>query len=267
MACLEDEILQHLLQSPTRVTFHGLQKRFPLQKAGPMKKAVAKLVRYGRVGYSYEFGNSYLSLPVERPVLVSENVVLKPPNVAYDAAPDQAVVSLGRGSAFGLGDHPTTRLAIRLLDRLFVARRGQNTSVPPVTLDIGTGSGVLAIVAAKLGADSVASIDTDPCAVFEARANVRLNNLEDRIVVRRNLDAFENKRFDLFLANLRTPTLLTLLPRIRKMAATECGLVFSGFQVEEADQIRKRYEHAGFTPLKTCSEKNWCALSLARGDF
>jgi len=267
MESLENQILQHISTSPARVTFRCLQKRFSPRKIQPLKKAVANLVRSGRVSYTYELGNSCFAIPVDRPVVVSQRVVLKPPETVYDAAPEQAVVVLERGGAFGLGDHPTTRLAIRLMDRLLTFQARQNASAPFAALDIGTGSGVLAIVAAKLGLDSVVAIDTGPCAVFEARFNVRRNGLENQIQVHQEADAFRDKQFNLVLANLRTPTLLALVPQIEKTTVADCGLVFSGIHLEETLKIRKTYESAGFTSLEMCSEKNWCALSFARGDF
>ena len=266
MKSLENQILHHISSAQDRVSFSCLQKKFSREKTLSLKKAVASLVRSCRVGYTYEFGNSYLAVSVDRPTVVSERVVLKPPNTAYDITPGQAVVVLERGGAFGLGDHPTTRLAIRLMDHLFLAKNWQDASASRTALDIGTGSGVLAIVAAKLGIDAVVSIDTDPAAVFEARANARLNGLEEQIRVCRELDMFGSKKFDLISANLRTPTLVELLPKIEKTAAPDCGLVLSGIQLEEAHQIRKRYEDAGFTTQKTSSEKGWFAISFARGD-
>ena len=267
MDSLESQILQYISTSQTRVTFRCLQKRFSFRESRPLKKAVARLVRSGRVSYTYEFGSSYLAISFDRPVVVSERVVLKPPHTVYDTGPEQALVVLERGGSFGLGDHPTTRLAIQLIDKLLLARRRQLAKASFSALDLGTGSGVLAIVAAKLGVDSVMAIDTDPCAVFEARSNVRLNGLENQILVCQEGDAFIDERFDFVMANLRTPTLLDLVPQIEKTTAMDCGLVLSGIQLEERPQIRTSYESAGFTSLESCSEKNWCALSFVRGDF
>ena len=267
MKSLEKQIFQHISLSRTRVTFCHLQKRFFRLTPQALKAAVANLMRCGHLGYTYEFGNSYLAISVNRPILVSEHVLLTPPNTSFEAVPGQAVVLLERGGAFGLGEHPTTRLAIQLLDRQLRCNpwRRENASLSAV--DIGTGSGVLAIVAAKLGIDHVIAVDTDPCAVFEARANVRLNGLEDRITVVQKDENITEKKFDLVMANLRTPTLVTLLSQIEKITARNSRLIFSGIQLEELHQIRNLYDQSGFQMVKTCSEKNWCALSLARGEI
>ena len=267
MENLENEILLHLSQSQSRVTFRDLQRRFLESKPRTLKKVVARLVRSGRLAYTYEFGDSYLVVAFDRPIAVSDNVILAPPNTTCEAAPDQAVVVLERGGAFGLGDHPTTRLAIRLLDALLLSNPWQAGLASRTAMDIGTGSGVLAIVAATLGVGTVLALDTDPCAVFEARSNVRINQLEDRIVVSQNTQNCWDESFDLILANLRTPTLLALRPQIEEKAAAACGLIFSGIQLDEADQIRKSYAHSGFVPVKMCSEKNWCAISFVRGEI
>ena len=126
---------------------------------------------------------------------------------------------------------------------------------------------MLAIVAAKMGMGRVHAVDIDPCAVFEARANIRLNKVEKQVAVINDLKEVDSGCCDLILANMRTPTLITLLPRILEMAATDSGLIFSGMRTDEMEGLCERYREAGFFRIKMCSEKDWGALYLARGGF
>ena len=265
MESLEDQIFDYITHSPARVTFRCLRDRFDHLTYRSLKKAVAALVRSGRLSYTYEFGNSYLVVALDHPVVVSRNVVLKPPNVTFDPAPGQVVVALERGGAFGLGNHPTTRMAIRLIDALIYERPWLASSRGSSALDIGTGSGVLALVAARLGLGAVTAVDTDACAVFEARANVRRNGLDDRVVVGKQIPPGQKKPFDLILANLRMPTLMALRSQIDSLAARDSGIILSGIQRAEVHHVRHAYELSGFRMVKRCAEKSWCALSFVRG--
>ncbi len=265
MESVENQILDYISRSPTRVAFRSLRKRFAQLTLRSLKREVAALVRSGRLSYTYEFGNSYLVMALHRPMLVSPHVVLAPPDVSFSGAPGQVVVTLNRGGAFGLGDHPTTRMAIQLIDAHVHSALRLSGSETSSALDIGTGSGVLAIVLARLGLGVVTAVDTDVCAVCEARANVQGNGLDGQVVVCRGDAHVPDKRFNLIVANLRTPTLMALRSRIEILAGPNSGLIFSGFRQTEAHSIRQGYEQAGFRMLKCCTEKGWGAISFARG--
>ena len=138
-----------------------------------------------------------------RPLRVGRRLVIvpvweEPPEVE----PDAVVIRLNPGMAFGTGLHPTTRLALRLLEE--AVRPGVRV------LDVGTGSGILAIAAALLGAHHVVATDVDPQAVVAARQNIRENRVEDRVEVREG-SLPEGVSFDLVLVNILPHVILNLL--------------------------------------------------------
>jgi len=232
-----------------------------------LKQAVRRLVQEGRLCYRTDFGNSYIDIALNGPVKVSEHIFLKPPMSTSVASPGQWDVTIENGAAFGRGDHPTTRLAIQLIDELLHNASWQKKPGSFRALDIGTGSGVLAITAAKMGIGRILAVDIDPCAVFEAQTNVRLNGVENQVELINDLREVERGSCDLILANLRTPTLYSLHSQIVNLAAPDNVLIFSGIRTEETARLCDRYRSAGFSRDNMCSRKNWSALLLARGEF
>jgi ribosomal protein L11 methyltransferase len=269
MNTLESQIFHYISESHASVSFRRLHRHFKQAhqlEPEPLKQAVRCLVQAGRLCYRTDFGTSYLDISINGTVKVSEHVFLKPLRSASVARPGQWEVVLEEGASFGRGDHPTTRLAIQLIDGLMHDGTWQKKGLT-LTLDIGTGSGVLAIVAAKMGMGRVQAVDIDPCAVFEARSNIRLNDVEKQVTLINDLKEVNKGCCDLILANMRTPTLIELLPRIVDMAANDNVLIFSGMRTDEMDNLCDRYCEAGFFLMKMCSEKNWGAVFFARGGF
>jgi ribosomal protein L11 methyltransferase len=267
---LDLQILRYISESQAVVSFRRLYHDFKQAhqlKRDPLKQAVRRLVQGGRLRYRTDFGTTYLDIAIDGPMKVSEHVFLKPPMSASIAASGQCDVVLEQGAAFGRGDHPTTRLAIRLIDGLLHDEPWKEKKNSMRAIDIGTGSGVLAITAVKLGVGRMQAVDIDPCAVFETRVNARLNGVEKQVALIDDLNDVDSGDCDLILANMRTPTLIRLLPEIGQMAATESALVFSGIHTEEMDRLCDRYRSAGFFRLKTCSEKGWSAVFLARDEI
>ena len=225
------------------------------------------MVQEGRLCYRTDFGNTYLDIAMNGPVKISEHVFLRPPASGSIAGQGEWEILLEKGAAFGGGDHPTTRLAIQFIDDLLHDTFWEKKRPSLMAIDIGTGSGVLAIVAATLGVGRVMAVDIDPCAIFEARANIQLNQLEKQVVLIDDLQEVGCGSCDLILANLRTPTLMALLPKILELASIDCALIFSGIRTDETVHVCDRYRAAGFFQVKMCSEKDWSALILSRGDF
>lgn len=263
----ESQVLQFIAQSPSKVSFACLQRHFRdkhQKKPAELKRLVAGLIQAEKLCYTSHYGSSFIEISYNQPRIVSEHVVIKPPLTSWNATADQWVVTLERGASFGGGEHPTTRLAIQVIDAILHVPHWRDKKQTLRALDIGTGSGVLAIVAAKMGVGLVCGIDTDPCAVFEARDNVRLNHLEDRIhILDDGLDAIAGS-YDLVFANLRTPTLFGLRSVLEKKVAVDSVLIFSGCKTEETLPVCDFYKEAGFFVLQKRSEKGWSALCLAR---
>lgn len=113
-----------------------------------------------------------------KPIRITDRLTIKPTWEEYTPEPEEIILELDPGMAFGTGTHATTSLCLKTIEK--VIRAGDEV------IDVGTGSGVLAIAAAKLGAKQVLALDLDPVAVSSARENTRLNGLEDRITVRQS---------------------------------------------------------------------------------
>ena len=270
MAVSELQVLLFVAESPSKVTFGSIIRHFcktKPQNPKELKQLVAGLIQSGQLCYTSHYGHSFIELSYDQPQAVSEHVVIKPPLCSLKAFPGQCVVSLGRGAAFGGGEHPTTRLAIQLIDALLHLTVWQDRRDACRAIDIGTGSGVLAIVAAKMGVGMVCGIDSDPCAVFEARENVRLNRVEKRVrILHEEMEAITGS-YDLIFANLRMPTLFNLWSVLEKKIADDSIFVFSGLKSEEANAVCDFYEDAGFFLHQKRSEKGWSAICLARGAY
>jgi ribosomal protein L11 methyltransferase len=270
MSDIKSLVHQFILASPTKVSFTHLKHHFcghRQVKQRMLKSVVSSLILNGQLRYTYHFGNTFIEPSFDRPRLVSDHVILTPPTTNCQADPGQQVITLEKGASFGGGEHPTTRMAIQLADMMLHQGSWRFRKADAKALDIGTGSGVLAIVAAKLGIGRVDAIDTDPCARFEARANIRLNRLQGQVRVFDGSLGTVVDRYELILANLRTPTLINFYSQLETRLADNCLLLFSGMKADEIRTVRDFYEKAGFSGRNERVKNSWGALCLARGVF
>ncbi len=177
--------------------------------------------------------------------------------------PDGVVpILMEAGLAFGSGEHATTRLCLEALDRL-AARR------PRRVLDLGCGSGILAIAAAKACRCRVLAVDNDPIAVRVAAENVHRNGVADRVRVRLgdrpDLPALRRAApFDLVLANILTDPLIELAPALVGVLAPAGRLVLSGFLDRQVVAVEAAYRRCGLRPLARLEARPWSALILTR---
>jgi ribosomal protein L11 methyltransferase len=148
-----------------------------------VKLAIRDLVSLGELTYTYLFGTSFLEKSFDRPVRLSKRIVIKPPNKEYQPKPAEIVVKIATGAAFGNGAHPSTCLALRALDFILCDSNYLKRRTSLTGLDVGTGTGILAIALAKLGVQKVIATDIDPCAVSEATHNISLNGLGEQVTV------------------------------------------------------------------------------------
>jgi len=225
-----------------------------------IKQAINALVAEQALVYTYKYGHSFLEKSFNKPVRISKRVVIKPPGIAYRCKAGDLVIELLQGVSFGNGEHPTTRLAIRGVehtlssDRFFKGR--QNT----FALDIGTGSGVLAITAVLFGINRAIGIDIDPVARSEAKKSILINNLSNRISIHnRSLDDI-NQQFSLITANLRYPTLARLYSRLNHITEDQAAVVISGLKTSEMPDVQKLYTQKLFKLEISEVEKGWGAM-------
>jgi ribosomal protein L11 methyltransferase len=168
------------------------------------------------------------------------------------------------GAAFGVGRHPTTRLALKAIDFTMGSADGSPAGARRRMLDIGTGSGVLVMAGVMLGIETGLAVDIDPCAVAEARANVALNGLSRRITVSDQAAETIDGSYDLVTANLRAPTLARLAARIAGWTARPGAVVISGIRTEECDGLLGEFEKYSFNAVWRGEEQEWMALVLTR---
>ena len=188
-------------------------------------------------------------------VLHVGRVVVCPTWKEYSPQPEEVVVMLDPGMAFGTGHHPTTRMCLSELEMLVMPGHR--------VLDVGTGSGILSIAAAKLGAQHVLAMDTDPLAVKAARANAKINHVQHQVKVQRgtlNTEPTSATGFDLVVANIYSKLILDLAPAMMALLAPQGSLVVSGITAEHTPDIETRLQSLGLELHHMSREGDWVAL-------
>jgi len=173
---------------------------------------------------------------------------------------DQIAVFLQTGAAFGVGDHPSTRLALRGLQWVVESLSSESGALTETVLDLGTGSGVLLIAALKLGFLGGRGTDTDPCARSEARRNLALNGLEDCAHILDGAPDPIGGGVGLVLANLRLPTIMTLLPEMDHCLLPGGRIVLSGIHPSEEASLENSCVHRGWINQWRDAELGWSAV-------
>ena len=189
---------------------------------------------------------------------IGARTVIKPTWEEYEAKAREIVVELDPGAAFGTGQHATTSLCIRALEDL--VRPGMTV------FDVGTGSGVLAIVAAKLGAKRVEAVDFDPVAVRVARENVRQNGAEGIVHTERSdlLKSVEGKA-DLIIANIIADIIVRLFGEVKGSLAAGGTMLLSGIIEDRLPDVVEAAALHGFSVEKIEQEKGWAAVIVKGG--
>ena len=188
-----------------------------------------------------------------KPVKVSDKVVIKPSWENYDTDGCDVVIELDPGMAFGTGSHPTTVMSIRALEKYLIP--GEKV------IDVGTGSGVLAVTAAKLGASAVLALDLDPLAVRVAQTNINLNNVHDRVTVRPgNLLLGVDEQAALVVANIIADVIMDLSAQVWERLIDKGIFIASGIIKERCDEVVRHLSSKGFHIEEILRENGWVAL-------
>ena len=188
---------------------------------------------------------------------VGKHIVIKPSWEDYESEPEDVVLELDPGMAFGTGTHPTTVLVLEALEKMI----RPDTTV----FDVGTGSGILAMTAAKLGAKNVKAVDIDGVAVRTAKENIEKAGMQDRIEVRQGdlLHGTEGKA-DVIVANILADIIIMLLPDIPGKLK-EGGLFFASGIIENYQQdVTEAAEKAGLRVKETTRIKDWVGLLMEK---
>jgi len=195
-----------------------------------------------------------------QPVRVGRRLLVKPAWLEATVAPEDVLIELDPGMAFGTGTHPSTQLCLMAAEDLV----GPQQRV----LDLGCGSGILAIAAARLGAREVLALDVDPVAVRVARENARANGVGARVTVRQGSleDALrEGRRFDLVLVNILAKVIVEMCHHGLAETVQPGGtLVAAGIIEDQADEVAGALEKAGLPVEARRPSGDWVALVARR---
>ena len=183
---------------------------------------------------------------------IGSRLVVKPSWVSYESAANEAVIEIDPGMAFGTGQHPTTALCLRALES--AVRPGIRV------LDVGCGTGILAIAAAKLGASSVLAVDIDPQAAQAASRNVVTNGVGKVVDVREGTLDDSAGSFHLIVANIGALTLERLASAVSRSLAPSGVAILSGFLEDAVQGLAQAYEAAGLTVRRVEGDGVWRAM-------
>ena len=179
----------------------------------------------------------------------------------YVAAPEEIVIELDPGSAFGTGAHPTTCLTLKAIEQLALEVDFTQLSI----LDIGTGSGVLAIAASKLGCQNITAIDICPHSIEATKANATIN-LAERFITASTTPLAElcQTQHNIILANIIAPVILSLLPDILIRLAPDGVLVLSGLIQKNLPEIEEALTRNGLSNIQQQQEGDWYVIIARR---
>ncbi len=184
---------------------------------------------------------------------IGERIVIQPSWLDYDAGPQDIVIRLDPGMAFGTGLHPTTQLCLRALEEF--VRPGMEV------LDVGTGSGILAIAAAKLGAGTVLAVDSDSQAVRVARSNVMDNGERERVRVEQGSLAEVSGYYDLVVVNILTRVIVELVEKgLAERMRPDAILITAGITVDRASEVSAAFERGGLQLVDQRQQDDWMSL-------
>ncbi len=189
---------------------------------------------------------------------ISQHLVIKPSWQDYEPRAGEIVLEIDPGMAFGTGTHPTTRLCLNLIE----------TCLKPhdSVLDVGTGSGILMIAAAKLGARKVCGIDKDWLAVGIARANLRRNRIDPQkfaLICGHLIEAIGGS-FDLVVANILTEAVIVLLDDIPKVLSKNGCFLCSGILEKNQNSVTDKLKALDFEIINIYSKEEWVAIAGKR---
>ena len=192
-----------------------------------------------------------------KPSKITDSLVVKPTWEEYTPAEGEHVIEIDPGMAFGTGTHETTTLCMVLLEKYL--KDGDSV------MDVGCGSGILAIAAAMLGCKDILGIEIDPDAVRTAIENVELNNVQDAVVVKEgDLTKGVDKVVDVIVANLMAPLVIELSGAAAEHMVDGGIYISSGILIEKKEQVAEAVVAAGFEIIEILEKGEWCAIAAQK---
>jgi len=188
-------------------------------------------------------------------IRVSDRIVIKPTFKEYSAKSDEIVLTIDPKMSFGTGEHQTTKLILRLLEK-YVTKELK-------VLDVGSGTGILAIAAVKLGASKAIAVDFDEICLDNCKENCVLNEVSDSVeIITGEIDEVKEKDFDLILANIQKNVLIEIAEKINTKLKPKGVAILSGLLESDKIAIEKKYHALGLrtTHIETLDE--WIAIAF-----
>lgn len=251
----------------------GIEAYFPCSPANaPLKRAVRRYLRdIGRLNdHRGELGAQWRVIAEEnwhdswrrfiKAQKVGRSFWVTPPWLSPPKNNRRDVITIEPGMAFGTGTHATTRGCLEFLEKAADFLRGKDFAA----LDVGTGSGILAIASAKLGARTIWAVDNDRVALKVARENLSINGVEKNVHLSGAELSRIRKSFSLVVANLTAETILGLADALVQKVAPRGFFILSGILHQQVGAVTRRFGTEGFVLLKRKREKEWVTLLLKR---
>jgi len=187
-----------------------------------------------------------------KPIKVGEKVVIKPIWEEYNKNPGEIIVELDPGMAFGTGTHETTRMCIKALER--------HVKAESTVFDIGTGSGILSIAAAKLGAKKTIGVDLDPVAVESAKQNVSYNDLNNIEILYGDLMEVVKGKASIVIANIMADIIMFLTEQVKGFIVDGGYFISSGIILSKKDEVINKLTQCGFKIEEINIEGEWVCI-------
>lgn len=187
-----------------------------------------------------------------KPIKVGEKIVIKPIWEEYNKNPGEIIVELDPGMAFGTGSHETTRMCIKALER--------HVNEDSTVFDIGTGSGILSISAAKLGAKKTIGVDLDPVAVDSAKQNVSYNDLDNIEILYGDLMEVVDGKASIVIANIMADIIMFLTEQVKAFIVDGGYFISSGIILSKKDEVINKLTECGFKIEEINIEGEWVCI-------
>ncbi len=194
------------------------------------------------------------------PQKIGRSLWVTPPWLNPPSSSGRKVITIEPGMAFGTGTHPTTRGCLELLEEATSAMQGRRMTA----LDVGTGSGILAIAMAKMGVEKVLALDSDPVAVAVAKTNIRRNRVGKAVELSNSPVEKIRGRFSIVVANLTTETIIDLGQSLQKRLRPDGYMVLSGILNRKVPEVMRFLTSCRLRLVRQKSEKGWSTLLLEK---
>jgi len=186
-------------------------------------------------------------------IRVSDRIIIRPSFKTYDQKENEIVLTIDPKMSFGTGEHESTKLVLQLLEGY--VQKGDNI------LDVGSGTGVLAIAAIKLGADSAVAVDNDQLCYENCFENCSINDVVGKVEITEGvIDGIIKTDFDLIVANIQKNILLDISDQIKQRVKVGGRVILSGLMLNNEKEIKLRYQSLGFKQIEIKYLNEWLAI-------